>query len=312
MTQNQCHHLFRFVQYFDPQYLQDLELYKLDKSSDIYSIGVLLWELSSGKIPFESESPFGFDCINAIVCGKRETEVIGTLQEYSMIYRDCWKHYSNQRPNIQHVVSCLDKISFQADIFQLFIDQFNITANSSQTVSKLNQYFENNQINPIIIFDQLTDQDYNSSMIGYFYEHGIGTEIDYYKAFELYNNSSNNDIKNIVSNPLDDLLLMNSFKVNNLIIGKILLGLLYSSGRGVAINKSIAFKLFLEVLTELTKVKLQNQNVAYVNFNMHMPAIETFAASLTFPTLDDYLNFALLDNAEILNEHNGVFQPDAN
>ncbi|CAG8516956.1 45146_t:CDS:2 [Gigaspora margarita] len=195
-----------------------------------------------------NKSPFGFDCLNAIVCGKRETEVIGTLQEYSMIYRDCWKYYSNQRPNIQHVVSCLDKISFQADIFQLFIDQFNITANSSQTVSKLNQYFENNQINPIIIFDQLTDQDYNSSMIGYFYEHGIGTEIDYYKAFELYNNSSNNDIKNIVSNPLDDLLLMNSFKVNNLIIGKTLLGLLYSNGRGVAINKSIAFKLFLEVV----------------------------------------------------------------
>ncbi|CAG8808047.1 40069_t:CDS:1, partial [Gigaspora margarita] len=53
--------------YFDPQYLQNLQAYKLDQSSDIYSVGVLFGEISSSAIPFESESPFDYDCLIAII-----------------------------------------------------------------------------------------------------------------------------------------------------------------------------------------------------------------------------------------------------
>ncbi|RIB27581.1 hypothetical protein C2G38_2012042 [Gigaspora rosea] len=280
IEQNQYQHLLSFVQYFDPQYLQNLQTYKLDQSSDIYSIGVLFWEISSGTIPFESESPFGYDCLIAIIHGKRESEVIGTPREYSLIYKDCWCHDANKRPSIQYVVTHLNKIVIIEDfeeyameedeiqldqvdqrittykiddqhsllqaLLQLFITLFNTTTNSIQIINNLFNYFEVHQIDPSLIFNQLAYQDYNFSMIGYFHEHGIGTDVDYHKAFWMYKLSSEIDVKNIFKNNLDNLSLLDNFNINNYIIGKISLGLLYSVGKGVNMDKPLAFKLFLD------------------------------------------------------------------
>ncbi|CAG8699303.1 11465_t:CDS:2, partial [Dentiscutata heterogama] len=58
--QNKVLDVFKNIQYVDPQYLKDLEAYKLNKSSDIYSIGVLLWEISSCVIPFENDVPYSY------------------------------------------------------------------------------------------------------------------------------------------------------------------------------------------------------------------------------------------------------------
>ncbi|CAG8494307.1 35751_t:CDS:2 [Gigaspora margarita] len=58
MNLNEPSNKIKYIQHIDPQHLQNLETYKLNKSSDIYSIGVLLWEISSGVIPF---IPFKFN-----------------------------------------------------------------------------------------------------------------------------------------------------------------------------------------------------------------------------------------------------------
>lgn len=54
------------------------------KKSDVYSVGVLLWEISSGQKPFRSHdtSFLLFDIIN----GKRETPISGTPVDYVNIY----------------------------------------------------------------------------------------------------------------------------------------------------------------------------------------------------------------------------------
>ncbi|RIB26924.1 kinase-like domain-containing protein [Gigaspora rosea] len=272
MNQNQYQNLLSFVQYFDPKYLQNLKSYNLNQSSDVYSVGVLLWEISSGTIPFESESPFGYNCLLDIIRGKRETEITGTPREYSLIYKDCWNYDASKRPNIQQVVARLNKInelmieefdlihiqqntdqedqqsSNKTDerhlvigkLLQFFISQFNSTIKTSQITKNLTNYFETNQIDPFLIFNQLAYQDYNFSMIGYFYEHGIGTDVDYHKAFWMYKLSSESDIN------IDDSSLVGNFNLNNYIIGKISLGLLYSTGKGVDMDKCMTFKLFLE------------------------------------------------------------------
>ncbi|RGB37536.1 kinase-like domain-containing protein [Rhizophagus diaphanus] len=65
------------VRYVDPKkFTLDPKKYSLNEKSDIYSIGILLWEISSGRPPFE----------------------------------DCWKYEPNDRPNIEEVISKLETI----------------------------------------------------------------------------------------------------------------------------------------------------------------------------------------------------------
>ncbi|KAF0541185.1 kinase-like protein [Gigaspora margarita] len=323
--------------YTDPQYLQNIETYKLNKSSDIYSIGVLLWEISSGIIPFKTESYCISNLLNAIVNGKREDVISETPKNYINIYTKCWQHNSNQRPNIQYIFNNLDIINyndiitecnknmnkdklisemensnsteslnyytnlrgkaakelmlissiikllnenstvnndnqnnllnltsfvsisnvtksipislvnvsnqdnindkqkFLYDLNQLFITQFNIQGVMNESESSiiycLKKYFVENNKNPKDILKQYNNYKYRyyfTSLIGFFYEYGIGTIIDYYKAFEMYTQAS----KNFNSlNKLDNLLKENQ------IIGLISLGLLYLRGKGVILNQ---------------------------------------------------------------------------
>jgi len=59
--------------------------YKLNKKSDVYSIGVLMWQISSGQQPFYVEG-YDFALMIEIVNGKREGIINGTPVEYSNLY----------------------------------------------------------------------------------------------------------------------------------------------------------------------------------------------------------------------------------
>ena len=76
--------LFGVVPYIDPKKFIKRS-YSLNKKSDIYSIGVLLWEISNGYPPFGDES-YDVDLAIQIVRGLRETIVPGTPTEYSNLY----------------------------------------------------------------------------------------------------------------------------------------------------------------------------------------------------------------------------------
>ncbi len=65
------------LRYTDPESLKYPNSYK----SDVYSLGILFWEISSGRIPFESD-----DIPLAIKNGKRETIIEGTPLQYVDIY----------------------------------------------------------------------------------------------------------------------------------------------------------------------------------------------------------------------------------
>ena len=53
------------ISYFDPKLLEDYSN-QYNNKSDIYSLGVLMWELSSGKPPFigENENNLRYHLIN--------------------------------------------------------------------------------------------------------------------------------------------------------------------------------------------------------------------------------------------------------
>jgi len=61
--------------------------YKLNKKSDIYSIGVLMWQISSGWQPFYAEhSSHNLGLMIDILNGKREKIINRTPVEYSNLY----------------------------------------------------------------------------------------------------------------------------------------------------------------------------------------------------------------------------------
>ncbi|CAG8710230.1 1121_t:CDS:2, partial [Ambispora leptoticha] len=86
----------------DPQYLQSPFVYKRDKASDIYSLGVLFWELSSGVPPFKN-IPDQREIALLVISGKRETPISGTPVDFINIYCDSWNDDPNLRPNIVEI-----------------------------------------------------------------------------------------------------------------------------------------------------------------------------------------------------------------
>ena len=46
------------ISYIDPKKLNDSQPYSLNEKSDVYSVGVLLWEISSGQPPFKESSRY--------------------------------------------------------------------------------------------------------------------------------------------------------------------------------------------------------------------------------------------------------------
>ncbi|PKY22867.1 kinase-like protein [Rhizophagus irregularis] len=108
--------------YIDPKKLEN-QNYKLNKKSDVYSIGVLLWQISSGYKPFYELDHDG-GLVLAILNGKREEIINGTPVKYSNLYRECWKYEPNERPNIQKIVSTLKSITSLEEINTTMINNF--------------------------------------------------------------------------------------------------------------------------------------------------------------------------------------------
>ncbi|CAG8509532.1 8451_t:CDS:2 [Diversispora eburnea] len=93
--------------FIEPKYLAD-GTYKRNEKSDIYSYGVVLWEISSGRPPFENLMPF--EMIIRIHQGLRETPVEDTLKDYEDLYKYCWDQEPSERPDIMKVFDKLEEI----------------------------------------------------------------------------------------------------------------------------------------------------------------------------------------------------------
>jgi serine/threonine protein kinase len=85
-SNTQSSKLFGVIPYIDPKRLMD-QKYKLDETSDVYSIGVLLWEISSGKQPFYNEGEaYDIGLAFEISQGSREEPIPDTPEAYVALY----------------------------------------------------------------------------------------------------------------------------------------------------------------------------------------------------------------------------------
>ncbi|KAF0420513.1 kinase-like protein [Gigaspora margarita] len=92
--------------YVEPQYFKNPN-YGFTKKSDIYSLGVILWEISSGKPPYQSLT--SIDAIAVYIFqGKREIPIEGTPQKYVNLYAECWDEEPDKRPEAKQVLETLN------------------------------------------------------------------------------------------------------------------------------------------------------------------------------------------------------------
>ncbi|EXX78468.1 Tpk2p [Rhizophagus irregularis DAOM 197198w] len=125
------------------------------KASDIYSIAMLMWEISSGQRPFIGYE-HNYDLAMNIVNGIRPKNVLGTPLEYKSLMKQCWDSDPLKRPDIYTILKKIDEINlsyqntneFEAndDIEIIITSDFETTetnyANSLLSTSKIYQ-FEN-------------------------------------------------------------------------------------------------------------------------------------------------------------------------
>ncbi|CAB4396126.1 unnamed protein product [Rhizophagus irregularis] len=155
--------LFGMVPYVDPKCFnrrrnnnrdinQSTRLYSLSEKSDVYSIGVLLWEISSGQPPFYVEGEeYDVGLALDISQGIRETVVPDTPNEYIKIYTKCWDGEPDNRPTIYQVVDWLNSMITKKDVIienhqmsnEQELNETSISTNSSELQGDLSQFIQN-------------------------------------------------------------------------------------------------------------------------------------------------------------------------
>ncbi|PKY30699.1 HCP-like protein [Rhizophagus irregularis] len=168
-----------------------------DAVSYVYSVGVLLWEISSGEKPFKSYDKFylRFKLMLEILNGKRESPIPNTPIDYINIYKKCWQNNPDDRPDIQKVFSDLKSIKLKANKIKTF-ELYKEAAEKGviEAINNLgNCYFdgigtEKNENKAFELYKEAVEKgDINAiNNLGYCYSDGIGTEKDETKAFELH------------------------------------------------------------------------------------------------------------------------------
>ncbi|RIA86622.1 kinase-like domain-containing protein [Glomus cerebriforme] len=86
-------------------------------ASDIYSIAMLMWEISSGQPPFNNYKHDYYLAMN-IINGIRPRIVSGTPIKYKNLMKQCWDADISKRPNIYTIVDEIREIqrSYYQDI----------------------------------------------------------------------------------------------------------------------------------------------------------------------------------------------------
>lgn len=132
--------------YMAPEKVQKDGPYTPD--GEVYSLGVLLWELSSGRMPFDeivARAEAGprlaknmEQLASAIAKGLREETVTGTPEIYEQLFKMCWESEPESRPPLEVVEETLQMLVVvePMDMLMLPGDDLGMSGMSISTIGK--------------------------------------------------------------------------------------------------------------------------------------------------------------------------------
>ncbi|CAG8691596.1 6770_t:CDS:1, partial [Scutellospora calospora] len=117
----------------------------------------------------------------------------------------------------------LSFFKFILDLFQHFFKQFDIYDQHNTIRSILLNYFQRHNKNPATVLNQLMNYKhhlYFTGIIGFFFQYGIGTTIDFQKAIEMYSKATElkDTFGNVQTNTKGVVTLVKDLIKNNWIV----------------------------------------------------------------------------------------------
>lgn len=94
-----------------------------DEKSDVYSLGIIFWELTSGTAPFENAINSIAICVQ-ILQGYQYDTILGTPHNFAELYKKCWDYDPQKRPTTNKIFGTIDKIS-EETVVEKFITNSN-------------------------------------------------------------------------------------------------------------------------------------------------------------------------------------------
>ncbi|GBC32721.2 hypothetical protein RIR_jg12115.t1 [Rhizophagus irregularis DAOM 181602=DAOM 197198] len=205
---------FGCVPYVDPKRFSGRKKNKnsnqicsFNKKSDIYSVGVLFWELSSGQPPFATEE-YDIDLALEISQGRREKPILNTPENYIKIYTECW---DNEPDNHEQKFNPIN------------IDTSNINNSLHGEMSQIIENFGKMDTKEMV-YTSLTNEDISSEKNSNIIVR-IETSENRKKAFNLFIKASE----------------------QNHILAQYYVGLCYECGRGTVKDKKLAFEYYKKI-----------------------------------------------------------------
>ena len=79
---------------------------------DVYSLGILLWQLDSREVPFSGRNPHEvmYQVVATQARPPTPSPATVNLSAFTSLYQSCWAHQPHLRPSMEVIISCVNNI----------------------------------------------------------------------------------------------------------------------------------------------------------------------------------------------------------
>ena len=122
--------------YIDPLSFKNSS-YRRGKKSDIFSLGVILWEISSGKLPCQGAAT-NYEVFLYRLNDSHDLDSTfpGTSECYINLYSECWDENPDKRPICEKVNKVLKSLLTQSLVYTLDLSNCNIGNTGATALAK--------------------------------------------------------------------------------------------------------------------------------------------------------------------------------